>query len=57
MNDQTPTGPCASMPGHRSQRAASDAIEACDEGFQDEPLASGQRKRYLASLGAGMARG
>lgn len=24
---------------------------------QDEPLASGQRKRYLASLGSGQSRG
>jgi hypothetical protein len=30
-----------------------DAAEGGDDPRHDEPLASGQRKRYLASLGAG----
>ncbi|MFM8525700.1 MAG: hypothetical protein ACKOCM_08790 [Cyanobacteriota bacterium] len=33
-----------------------DSADGWDESLRDEPLASGQRKRYLASLGSGAAR-
>ena len=33
------------------------AAEGSDDPLHDEPLASGQRKRYLASLGAGTPKG
>lgn len=34
-----------------------DPLEGLDDRLVDEPLASGQRKRYLASLGHGAGRG
>ncbi|MEY3735389.1 MAG: hypothetical protein RLZZ624_447 [Cyanobacteriota bacterium] len=34
-----------------------DRLEGLDDRMLDEPLASGQRKRYLASLGHGASRG